>query len=446
MSGFARPSSSSMRPNSSSSSSANLRTALQSSRRVSTGNSRPLTNLGREVRLGTASLSSGLNAGSTSLVNVDKFNIKKYIGYPVLCMAILDYFIYVEHNIKKAYEICIEVLKDRDLGEKDKGNSSSSGGPISNDGDRGRAGGSSSSNSDQDMKNWWWMARLGKCYYKLGLFREAEQQFKASLKLQPIISTYLELVNVYLRLDLPNSAIDLLLEGSEKFIMEPRFFIGIARIYEELSDFEASINYYKRALVLDSCNIESISSLGGHYFYLNQPELSIRYYRRLLQMGMNSTEVWNNLGLCCFYASQYDLALNCFEKSLILANDEEMSEIWYNIGHIGVALGDLGLAYQAFKVSVSINPNHAEGLNNLAVLEMKREKYDVSKLYLYNSCNNLENKKLYEPFFNQAILSYRMGEYQEAYKNVKKSLEIYPNHFDSKELMLQLENIFCNSY
>ena len=27
-----------------------------------------------------------------------------------------------------------------------------------------------------------------------------------------------------------------------------------------------------------------------------------------------------------------------------------MADVWYNVGHVGVALGDLGLAYQAFKV------------------------------------------------------------------------------------------------
>lgn len=82
--------------------------------------------------------------------------------------------------------------------------------------------------------------------------------------------------------------------------------------------------------------------------------MSIRYYRRLLQMGVHNPEIWNNIGLCCFYSGQYDLSLSCFDRALGLASDEDMADIWYNIGHIGVALGDLGLAYQAFKVAVSV--------------------------------------------------------------------------------------------
>lgn len=149
----------------------NVRDALQSSRR--SGTARPMTTLGREVRLGTASLS-----GTGALVDVEKLNVKKYASKTGIAMVLTDYLIYVEHNVRKALEICSEATKDN------------------------------------DFKSWWWKARLGKCYFKLGLFRDAEQQLRSSLKIQPIINTYLDLCNVYLRLDVPNTALDLLLEAS----------------------------------------------------------------------------------------------------------------------------------------------------------------------------------------------------------------------------------------
>ena len=40
-----------------------------------------------------------------------------------------------------------------------------------------------------DFSDWWWKARLGKCYYQLGLLRDAESQFSSSLKNQEMIST-----------------------------------------------------------------------------------------------------------------------------------------------------------------------------------------------------------------------------------------------------------------
>ena len=162
--GFTRPSSS--RPMSGVT---NIRDALQSSRGAT---ARPMTTLGREVRLGTASLTS-----SGKLVDIDKLNIKKYAAKQGLAMVLTDYLLYVEHNTRKALELCAEATKYH------------------------------------EFKSWWWKARLGKCYYKMGLLRDAEKQLRSSIKSQPSISTYLELCNVYLRLDLPNTALDILSEA-----------------------------------------------------------------------------------------------------------------------------------------------------------------------------------------------------------------------------------------
>ena len=73
----------------------------------------------------------------------------------------------------------------------------------------------------------------------------------------------------------------------------------------------------------------------------------------------------------------------------------------YNIGHIGVALGDLGLAYQAFKVSVSVDPADGEALNNIAVLEMRRSKVDLAQACRHSSCD--VEPHLFEPLFNIMI-------------------------------------------
>ena len=39
-----------------------------------------------------------------------------------------------------------------------------------------------------------------------------------------------------MRLDQPMKALDLLLEATEKFSCEPRFLLGLARIYDQLND------------------------------------------------------------------------------------------------------------------------------------------------------------------------------------------------------------------
>ena len=73
------------------------------------------------------------------------------------------------------------------------------------------------------------------------------------------------------------------------------------------------------------------------YFYFISMLLICRLlYSRLLQMGVYNAELFTNLGLCCFFAQQYDMTLNCFERALALASDENMADVWYNVGHVAV--------------------------------------------------------------------------------------------------------------
>jgi tetratricopeptide repeat protein 8 len=61
------------------------------------------------------------------------------------------------------------------------------------------------------------------------------------------------------------------------------------------------------------------------------------------------------------------MTLNCFERALALADDDNMADVWYNIAQLAVGIGDLGLAYQAFKICVSLDSNQPEAFNNLGV-------------------------------------------------------------------------------
>ena len=116
--------------------------------------------------------------------------------------------------------------------------------------------------------------------------------------------TYLELCKVFIRMDQPNTALEWYSKGAEKHPGDTHLLLGIARIYDQLNDMDHGVQFYKKVLVLDSSNVESIACLASNHFYQDQPEKALRFYRRLLQMGVNNTELWNNLGLCCFYASQ----------------------------------------------------------------------------------------------------------------------------------------------
>ena len=45
-------------------------------------------------------------------------------------------------------------------------------------------------------EDWYWKFQVGKCYYRLGMFRDAEKMFKSALKQQEMIDVFLHLSRV----------------------------------------------------------------------------------------------------------------------------------------------------------------------------------------------------------------------------------------------------------
>lgn len=165
------------------------------------------------------------------------------------------------------------------------------------------------------------------------------------------------------------------------------------------------MKYYKEVLQSDSTNVEAIACIATNYFYNDQPEVALKFYRRLLQMGVCNSEIYNNIGLCCFYAQQYDLIFSCFERALSLANnDMQLADIWYNLGHVALGVGDSSLAYQCFRLSLVHNNDNAEAYNNLGILEMAHNRNDLAKAF-FQSSQSL-NPMIFEANFNNGYLSY----------------------------------------
>ena len=94
LSGFARPGTGSAR-----SSQGGVEGAMQGAR---PGTSRPVTALGRLVRLGTASM---LSDGGGPFIRVDRLDLKKYAARPELAKVLFDYILYHDHSPRKALEL-----------------------------------------------------------------------------------------------------------------------------------------------------------------------------------------------------------------------------------------------------------------------------------------------------------------------------------------------------
>ncbi|XP_072032447.1 tetratricopeptide repeat protein 8-like [Amphiura filiformis] len=395
LSGFVRPGTQSGRPGT-------MEQAIRTPRTAHTA--RPVTSAsGRFVRLGTASM---LSTPDGPFINLARLNFSKYAARPNLAKALFEYIFHHENDVRNALELAALATEA------------------------------------SQFKDYWWKVQLGKCYYRLGLYRDAEKQFKSALKHQDTVDSYLYLCKVYVRLDQPLTAIDVYKQGLEKFPGETTLLTGIARIYEGMNDMTNAVKFYKDVLHQDNTHIEAIACIANFHFYTDQPEIALRYYRRLLQMGVYNAELFNNLGLCCFYAQQYDMTLSSFERAISLSTDDmTTADIWYNVGQVAMGIGDSTLAHQCCRLALASNNDHAEAYNNLGVLELRKGRLDQARAF-FQAAQGIA-PHMFESHYNFASLSDQVGDLQSSYRAAKEAVEAYPEHCDSNDLLAQLRKHFA---
>ncbi|KAG5486030.1 hypothetical protein LSCM4_06736 [Leishmania orientalis] len=446
---------------------------------------RPVT--GRFVRLGTSSL---LSVPGGPHINVQALNLERYAQEkPMVAKLLCDYLLYVEHKPKIALELCTAALRPAKTVMAPATPLPSAPGaaiklPMGGAGEGLPpvlpmcAAATPAVVQEQlgiaSTNDWWWKARLAKANYQLGLLREAEKYLKAALFDAPTnasvgagmlakkskalpggggvrhrrafanynTSVVMQLGKVYLKMDQPLTALETYEAALEVNPFDHHVVLCCARLRDELHEPGTAYELYNQVLRLDSSNIEAIACIGAHLFYeRNQPELALRYYRRLLQMGVHTSEVWANMGLCAFYTFQMELSLRCLSRALTLCKeDSQRADVWYNVGHVGIGMGNMTFAERAFRLAVGADATHAEALNNLAVLAYERKKEKAGRRLLDTAV--LAAPGLTEALYNTAVISFQEGELELSYQMVMRALEAEPDHPQAVVLHSKLRERF----
>ncbi|CAI4225058.1 unnamed protein product [Auanema sp. JU1783] len=355
----------------------------------------------RMLRLGTASM---ISSGDGPFINLARLNIDKYASDLQVNRQLFEYVFYVEGDMRVAHQIASIATKAA------------------------------------EFNDWYWKNQLGKCYYRLGMFSDAEKQFLSSLKHLRLVETYAFLAKVACRVDQPLLAIKYYEDGLAVFPRDVTLLTGQARVKEQLNELEDSINLYKEILTAQANNIEAIACIATHYYYNETPEIALRYYRRIMQMGVCNAEVMMNIGLCCFECQQYDFAISSIRKAQTLATEDILAEIWYNVGHIMIQNGDVKQAARCYRLALSADPNHGESMVNLGILSQRNGKKDQARSMYYNAIS--KNPHLFEAHYNLALLCYSTGYFHECRVEINKALELFPDHQVSLEVKAKVDYLF----
>ena len=287
--------------------------------------------------------------------------------------------------------------------------------------------------------DWWWKNRLGRAYYLLGLFPEAEQQFRSSLATTPNIESRLELSKLYVRIDQPVKALAELDNGIEQFPREYRFMLSQGRLCDQLGNTIKAREIWRDVLKIDQASVEAIASLGAVTYYEDQPETAAVFYSYLRRLGIVNSAVMNNIAMTSLGSGDYASVGPAIVAALSLATDaEEKAQIWYNISHIALNAGDMNLAHQSLLISTALSTKCAEAFNNLGLLELRRRNTQKS-LAAFKAATEA-NPEAHEPWFNMALVYQRVGQLQESYIAASRAVTLFPMFVEANELLRTLEH------
>lgn len=215
-------------------------TSMKSRTALRTGGSR--IDSARNIRLGSATMFS-LGDPAGPLFQASRLNPANFIDKP-LAKPLFQFLYYHEGDVRKALDLC-KTIVDRRQGEV----------------------------------SWWWHTQIGRCYIALGNPRSAEKYLRDSLQKCLHIDTALLLARVYVKIDQPLAAIDILENSLKQFPGEVSLMTHQARILELMGNLQTSVRMHRHIAQLEPINAEALSCIAVHHFYGNQPEMALLYYR-----------------------------------------------------------------------------------------------------------------------------------------------------------------------
>ena len=273
--------------------------------RLNTGISRPLTNQGRRLKTGQVGDPNG------PFLNLSRLNFKEFAENQNLAKVLFEHISIVLGEYRQGLNFT-EIAQ------------------------------SHASSKDNVWKYYQSLACL-----RLGMVRRAEEFGTEFVRENSLPCGALLLSSIYKRLDQPLAARQALKVGIENNPDNLLLMANFARLEEARGSFDEAEKIFDKMLSIDPINQEALCVLAASKYYKDEPMACLSLYRRALQTGHACAALYNNLALASIATGQVDLGFRCFTKALQEStSDDELEQIWYNIGNTCIFIGEFQLAQQ----------------------------------------------------------------------------------------------------
>jgi len=197
-------------------------------------------------------------------------------------------------------------------------------------------------------------------------------------------------------------------------------FFNKADLFIMKGKYNEAIDICNNLLDKDFENIKALCCLGDCYEELNDFEKSLEMYNKAIDIFSDCSDAWYGKGMVYYKSEKYSNALLSFRSAVDI--DPDQSDYWYMIGESYMKMHKYQMAIEAYNNAVALNPNDIEALLAVSQLLFRKKKtLDAINLLVHSCRHNPEN---YTIQYYLAAYSYLIKDYNSAINFFEKGLKL----------------------
>lgn len=240
-------------------------------------------------------------------------------------------------------------------------------------------------------------------------------------------------------------------------------YINRGSAYDAMCDYKMAIEDFSRAIAINPTDYEVFLFRWKAYNALNEEKLATTDLEKAFEIDRFSTEQWlerrinpplNSAsaethiqdGLELLGSREYDLAIDEFTKAIKIGSKSD-AIAYNNRGMAHATKKEYTLAIEDYKKSLELNKEYSKAYSNLGIVYFTISKEDDAIENLTQAIDRLskifdrdtDNTKTFlNSLFYRGLLYKNSRKFYFAQKDFEKILEINPNDYEVKQLLIDV--------
>ncbi len=191
-----------------------------------------------------------------------------------------------------------------------------------------------------------------------GRYKEALSYVEKGLKVNKSYLLYYISAISKSKLGNNNDAINDYLKALELNPRDIESYINLGSLYNDINEYEKSINISQKGLTFDNTQFRLYNNLGDSFQKLKNFDQAILAYKKSIELNASSSIIYYNLGTCYEETNDKESALKAYQQAV--NTDKKYQDAYYKLGEIYFSLEKYKEAKTVFNILLTENPSYSK--------------------------------------------------------------------------------------